>query len=226
MKKLFVLAMMALVTAGAFAQDKKHALLEGKDDVDLEDAYSGYMSVFYNHNLGCPDGMSPSGWGLDFNLIDLRWAPGKGHSVLSASLCDLSWDFNYLQRGHLFGYSGEKATIVPAAADMTKTRGRLLDFGITFPLGYTYEAEKWSAGVYVAPGMSFASFSNSYIQNGWEASNNFSRDEARISFRLDVKAAVWFNDFGVMVRYRPFSAFREDLFFAYTPLSVGVSFRI
>jgi hypothetical protein len=224
MKKLFLLALMALMTAGAFAQGGKHVIED--DDFDLEEAYNGYMSVFYNHNLGKPDGMSPSGWGLDFNIIDLRWAPGKGHSVLSASLCDLSWDINYLQRGHLFDYQGEKAIIKPADANMTKISARLVDFGLTFPLGYTYEGDKWALGVYVAPGMSFASFDNSYIQNGWQRTDNFRRDEARISFRLDVKAALWINDFGVMLRYRPLPALREDLFPAYNVISAGISFRM
>lgn len=224
MKRLFLLALVALMTASAFAQGKKHIIED--NDFDLEEAYNGYMSVFYNHNLGRPHGMSPSGWGLDFNLIDLRWAPGKGHSVLSASLLDLSWDVNYLQNGHLFGYTGGTANIVPASADMTRVSARLLDFGLTFPLGYTYEGDKWALGLYVAPGMSFASFQNRYIQNGWLATNDFRRDEARISFRVDVKAALWINDFGVMLRYRPLPALREDLFPTYNTLSVGISFRI
>lgn len=220
MKKLFFLCVLALTGICAAAQEKEDVTESG--DMDG----GGYTNIFYNYNIGVPHGMSSHGWGIDLSGMEFRWAPGNGHNIFSVSVVDLSFDIHYMERGHMLALSDDQGKIIPAGEGKSRLVSSINDFGVTLPLGYTYEASRWAAGIYVAPGVSFAEFRNSYLQDGWRHYDSFERDEARVSFRLDIKAGFWFDDFGIMLRYRPFPAFRTDIFPSYNTVSVGVSFRM
>lgn len=222
MKKLVALALLGILSLTAFAQTATHSY---KFEDSLFD-FGGRIGISYNNVSNVPDGMSRSGLGLDFCIMDLQYRVAP-NSILSLGVLDLQIDFRYLQKGNVFyasyynpqqpntslvyGYLdvfsdinfGNIPFILKALED-SRAKARLSDFTFSFPLGFTQKfGSRWAASLFVAPGVGLISYRNDYISGEVHHKDKFYPTKNRAGFRLDLKAVVWFEDMGLQLRYQP-----------------------
>ncbi len=181
-----------------------------------------HLDFYYNYNMGTPERLSHSGWGLSFPLSQIQYVSASERHILTIDLVSLSVDFLFPQKGHLFEDGG---SIVPAPAAYSKVRSRIYTLGMTIPIGYTHKfGSGWGAGISIAPGIDMATYQNSYTQNGTRYDNNF-HSTRNIGFRLDAIAAVWYYGFGLTFRYRPFSYLNQVCKKTGGVVSAGITLR-
>ena len=188
MKKLLISLLAAAICLGASA---------GKKDVRWD--FGAYAALSYNASFPLPGRMVTSGLGFDLSLINFKIYAAPG-TALSVGILDFMADFHYLRRGSMFLSDG----VAARAIDDARSKAHIGDFSFSFPLGITQKFNGyWSASFFVAPGVGFISYNNDYIEGETRHRDTFYPTRGRTGFRLDVKAAVWYQDIGLVVRYRP-----------------------
>ena len=171
---------------------------------------AGRIGISYNIVNNVPEGMSRSGLGLDFCVLEGQYMLTK-NSILSLGLLDLQLDFRFLQKGKIFG-SYPMGTIYNAQED-SRAKANITDVCFSFPFGYTQRfSSRWAASLFVAPGLGLVSYHNDYIADGVHYKDNFFPIRERAGFRLDLKAVVWFEDMGLMLRYQPVGFNKQSTF--------------
>ena len=230
MKKLFSVAAMALIGLSALAQT---TISYYKFD-DTAWNIAGRMGITYNFVTGVPDHMSHNGLGLDFCIFEGQYQLSE-KSMLSLGVLDLELDFRYLQKGYIFSTSkivkgclvtdGPWDAIVRAPED-SRAKSHLTDLVFSFPFGFTQKlANRWEASVYVAPGLGLIRYHNNYISEDVHYNSNYYPIRHRTGFRLDLKAVLWHEDMGLMLRYQPIGFTHENSDKKNQTISLGLTFR-
>jgi len=213
MKKIFLLLPLAAVCLSAGAQEPDH----------WNTAHVNHIDFMYNYSFQTPEGMSASGWGLDFPLYEIQFTTNNGDSQFTFGVVDFNFDFNFLKKGNLFDDDG---TIFTPPASYSKTEAVLTAIGITVPVGYTHRfGDSWGASVSVAPGIDLGRYRNSFTYDEIRHDDDFYKTTGRMGFRLDAKLSVWYEGVGLVVRYRPFSYLNQTLHTQSGLLSAGVTLR-
>ena len=130
MKKLFALAMTAIISLSALAQSSYNYY-------KFEDTawnVAGRIGSSYNLVNNVPEGMSRSGLGLDFCILEGQYMITK-NSIVSLGILDIQLDFRYLQKGNIFE-SVPMGDIYRAAED-SRAKAHITDVAFSFPFGYT-----------------------------------------------------------------------------------------
>lgn len=218
MKKLFALALLACASLSAQAQSYRM----GRSAWDSPWDFGGHFAITYNYVGGVPQHMSHSGLGLDFCFFEGQYHINS-NSMVSLGILDLQVDFRYPQKGHIFG-SSPVGSIIRATED-SRAKAYFSDVAFTFPLGFTQKFNaRWAASLYVAPGLGLVSYNNNYIAQEVHHRDNFFPIYNRASFRLDVKAVLWFEDLGITFRYQPVGFTLPDGGRKNQTFSVGLAF--
>ncbi len=206
MKKLFALAMTAIISLSALAQSSYNYY-------KFEDTawnVAGRIGISYNLVNNVPEGMSRSGLGLDFCILEGQYLITK-NSIVSLGILDIQLDFRYLQKGNIFE-SVPMGDIYRAAED-SRAKAHITDVAFSFPFGYTQRfSSRWAASLFVAPGLGLIRYHNDYIADDVHYHDNFYPIRERTGFRLDLKAIVWFEDMGLMLRYQPIGFNKQSTF--------------
>lgn len=206
MKKLFALAVTAVISLSALAQSSYNYY-------KFEDTawnVAGRIGISYNLVNNVPEGMSRSGLGLDFCILEGQYMITK-NSIVSLGILDIQLDFRYLQKGNIFE-SVPMGDIYRAAED-SRAKAHITDVAFSFPFGYTQRfSSRWAASLFVAPGLGLIRYHNDYIADDVHYHDNFYPIRDRTGFRLDLKAIVWFEDMGLMLRYQPIGFNKQSTF--------------
>ena len=206
MKKLFALAVTAIISLSALAQSSYNYY-------KFEDTawnVAGRIGISYNLVNNVPEGMSRSGLGLDFCILEGQYMITK-NSIVSLGILDIQLDFRYLQKGNIFE-SVPMGDIYRAAED-SRAKTHITDVAFSFPFGYTQRfSSRWAASLFVAPGLGLIRYHNDYIADDVHYHDNFYPIRERTGFRLDLKAIVWFEDMGLMLRYQPIGFNKQSTF--------------
>jgi hypothetical protein len=212
MKKLFALAATAFLSLSALAQTSYNYYKFHDTPWNI----AGRIGISYNIVNNVPEGMSRSGLGLDFCLLEGQYMITR-NSIVSVGLLDLQLDFRYLQKGKIFG-SIPMGFIYKADED-SRAKAHLRDFVFSFPIGYTQRfSSQWAASFFVAPGLGLIRYYNDYIAGDVHYTDNFYPIHERTGFRLDLKAIVWYEDMGLTLRYQPVGHNKQSTF------SIGLAF--
>lgn len=214
MKKLIITSLIALVGVSAFAGDN-----------DSNWDFCGRVGVTYNYVNNIPDGMSHSGMGVEFAIIEIGF-PVSSSTTLSLGLLDLQWDTRYLKNDRLFlGASADYVGLVNPV-EVEGSKAHLSDFTFTFPLGISQKfGGNWGASLYVAPGVGSVSYENRYTSLNVKHNDSFRPTKERFGFRLDVRAIIWYEDLGLTLRYQPIGFTAVGMDKSMQTFSVGLSFR-
>ena len=206
MKKLFALAVTAIISLSALAQTSYNYY-------KFEDTawnVAGHIGISYNLVNNVPEGMSRSGLGLDFCILEGQYMITK-NSIVSLGILDIQLDFRYLQKGNIFE-SVPMGDIYRAAED-SRAKAHITDVAFSFPFGFTQRfSSRWAASLFVAPGLGLIRYHNDYIADDVHYHDNFYPIRERTGFRLDLKAIVWFEDMGLMLRYQPIGFNKQSTF--------------
>ena len=206
MKKLFALAVTAIISLSALAQTSYNYY-------KFEDTawnVAGRIGISYNLVNNVPEGMSRSGLGLDFCILEGQYMITK-NSIVSLGILDIQLDFRYLQKGNIFE-SVPMGDIYRAAED-SRAKAHITDVAFSFPFGFTQRfSSRWAASLFVAPGLGLIRYHNDYIADDVHYHDNFYPIRERTGFRLDLKAIVWFEDMGLMLRYQPIGFNKQSTF--------------
>ncbi|MBO4624285.1 MAG: hypothetical protein J5646_02160 [Bacteroidales bacterium] len=235
MKKLFVSALLATIGFSALAQT-------AYGTYKFEDStwnIGGRFAIGYNYVTNVPDHMSHSGLGLDFCIMEGQYFITP-NSILSLGLLDLQIDFRYLQKGYIFSpveyypdYGHASGTNLPdgniagihQASQDSRAKGHMTDFTFSFPFGFTQKfSSRLAASVYVAPGVGLIRYNSDYISGDVHYKNGYYPNKNRAGFRLDLKAILWFEDLGLVVRYQPVGFTIADGGHKSNTFSVGLAF--
>ena len=221
MKKIIVSIMMAVICLSAVGQEVKDSAWNDNDDISLELGDSKWevgiqASFMYNYSLGAPEGMVHSGFGMELMPVEMRWK-GWNKGYVTVGILDMFFDWQFLQRGNAF------STVVPGAIDpVVGSVSNRFNFGIGFPIGISQQFGKdFGISLAAVPGMGFYNYSNDVDNDDIHLEQSFYPKKNRYNFQLDVKACIWYGDFGVIVRYCPLKAKDVNT----TILSVGLTFR-
>lgn len=210
MRKLFILLFAALPCFTAIAQEN-----DGK-----EWSPSGWSAVTYNYYLNVPDGMLSSGVGLDFCLFEYQINP-HSNTIFSVGLLDFIFDWRFLKTDLQFADDGSVGPIQIKDANAT-----LFDLGFSFPIGITQRlGRNISASLFAAPGIAWVNYRNTYSTDLVKHSDTFTARKGGAGFRLDVKAAVWFDFGGVFLRYQPIAFTPKGQEKKVQTISAGLAFR-
>ena len=210
MKKLLITLVAAAVCIGASAEKK-----------DIRWDFGAYAALSYNASFPLPDRMVTSGLGFDLSLINFKIYVAPS-TFLSVGILDFMADFHYLRKGSMFLNDGYA---VPAIED-ARSKAHTADFSFNFPIGISQRiGGYWAASLYVAPGVGFISYNNDYIEGETHHRDAFFPSVGRAGFRLDVKAAVWYQDIGLIVRYRPVAFKTAGTGKSLQTISVGLAVR-
>lgn len=231
MKHIFSVLMAALVCLGAAAQttdkDKEWSDLYGNnketssvlsdDDVDLG---FGYATVYYNCNLGAPEGMSMHGVGLELSGLYVGFSPWKD-GKLALGLLDFNIDFHFLQKGYQFSVDANSQIVpTPVTGIKNDLDASSRNYAFLFPVGYIHELGKVSCAFFAAPGVGWSDFSNDYKDADiCHTDSMWVRKSA--CFRLNLQAFFWYDHYGIGIRY----AFPKG-FDGPGMLSAGISFAL
>ena len=220
MKKIFATLMLATVCTLALGQNVKDSLWD--DDMkDLKSALEktkwepGMMMGFtYDYSFNAPNGLSNNGFGLDISLLEMKWK-GWDSGSFTLGILDFIIDWQYLLKGYAFDGLGG---IYPA----TEGKGHRADFFFGFPVGINQQfGDDFGITLQAVPGVGFYSYRNENVLGGVHREETLYPVKGRVGFRLNLKAILWYSDFGVIVRYQPLASKDMDT----TMLSIGIAFR-
>ena len=218
MRKLFTTLLLAAACTCAMAQTVKDSIW---DDKDIKFGTSNWevgvtFAATYNYNFGAPANMSNSGFGLDLSLLEMQWHGWK-NGFLTVGILDIMFDWQYLLKGYAFDGLGNPNNLIKEG----KAHRSNVTFG--FPLGFNQQFSKdFGISLAVVPGFDFYSYRNDYIDPlDVHHKQTMYPTKNRVGFHLDLKAIIWYSDFGIMVRYQPIPS--KDL--GTTTLSVGIAIR-
>ncbi len=219
MHKFFTVLLLSLACTGAMGQVKDSLWDNEKKDLKIDMGDSKWdlgisFGATYNYSFNAPSGLSNSGWGLDLSLLEMRWN-GWNSGSITMGILDLMFDWQYMQKGNKFSNVG---VITPASDG----KGYRNDFTIGFPVGINQQFGKdFGISLQAVPGIGLYGYQNEFVENGMRHRDYLYPDKGRVGFRLNLKATIWYSDFGVLVRYNPLAS--KD--FGTTILSVGIAFR-
>ena len=219
MKKIFAVLLLAAACTGAMAQDAKDSIWNEDKEINVKIGDSKWeispvLGATYNYSFNAPYGLSNSGWGLDLSLLEMQWNGWKNGS-LTLGILDVNFDWQYLQKGNKFDGLGG---INPALDG----KGCRADFTFGFPVGINQQFGKnFGISLIAVPGVGFFTYRNEYIAAGVHHKDLLYPTNDRVSFRLNLKAIIWYDDFGVMLRYQPLASsdLKTNIF------SVGIALR-
>ncbi|MBP5484203.1 MAG: hypothetical protein J6X99_08100 [Bacteroidales bacterium] len=218
MKKLLATIFLACAGIAAMAQ------VEGVESNSKWDI-GGSVAFTYNYNTNTPLHMSPSGFGIDLNTIEVQYHLSRT-TTAALGLFDLLLDFRYLEKGYIFNEDG---TVPEQVSVDGRAKAHYRDFTFSFPVSITQKFNSsWSMTLAVAPGIGLFSYNNNYVspygENSANHKDHFYPMNGRTGFRLDIKASVWFEDFGLTFRYRPIGSKNDSLNKVQT-FAFGLTFR-
>ena len=221
MKKIFATLLLALACTVSFGQNVKDSIWDDDlTNIDFGDSKWDMGIMFgatYNYSFNAPAGLSNSGWGLDLSLFEMHWKGWKGGS-LTVGILDMMFDWQYLQKGFAFDGNGNIFNDL-----VREGKGHRSNVFFGFPLGFNQQFSKdFGISLQAVPGFDFYSYRNEYIDvTNIKHKETLYPTKGRVGFRLNLKAVIWYSDFGVIVRYSPLA--NKDM--GTTLLSVGVVFR-
>lgn len=209
MKKILATLLLFAACTGAFAQKFEDPFKDSKWDLGFQTGFT------YNHSFNAPEGLSASGFGMEVMPIEMQWKGWKGGS-LSIGILDMFFDWQYLQKGYtLTGFEGGIFLYGDGKAHR-------FDLTLGFPVGINQQFGKdFGISLSAVPGVGFYSYHNQYEMAGVRHKETLYPTNGHVGFRLDIKAVIWYSDFGVVVRYQPIAS--KDM--GTTLLSVGITFR-
>lgn len=212
MRKLFATLLLAGVCMGALAQSNPaNDLLE--DSKWKVGAQFGFM---YNYNQTNVKGLNTSGFGLEIAPIVMSYQAWNGGSF-TIGLLDMFFDFQYLLNGNRF-VAG--ATIIP----IDGAKGNLCDISFSVPVGINQQFnEDWGISLTAAAGIGIVNYHSTYTEGDFRHTDSFHDTKNRVGFRLDLKANIWYQDLGLVVRYRPIAAKNNP--YGANIISGGIAFR-
>ena len=219
MKKIIATLLLAAACTCAFGQSVKDSIWDDDDHkISLGDSkwdLGATFGVTYNYSFNAPSGLSNSGLGLDLSLFEMQWNGWKGGS-LTLGILDFIFDWQFLLKGNAF--TGTDGGIVPAADG----KGYRSDVTFGFPVGINQQFGKdFGISLIAVPGVGLYRYNNDYILAGVHHEDSLYPTKGRVGFRLNLKAIIWYNDFGVLVRYQPLASPDMNT----TVLSVGIALR-
>ena len=218
MRKFFTVLFLCAVSTAALGQGIKDSLWGDVEKPDFGNSkwdVGVTLSFTYNHTLNAPSGLSSSGFGLEIAPVEMQWKGWRGGAI-TLGILDLFFDWQYLVKGHSF--ADVKGNIIPT----TDGKGDRFDFSLGFPVGLSQQfSDKFGISISAVPGMGMYRYKNEYTTPDARHKDKFSPLEKRAGFRLNLKATLWYDDFGVVFRYQPLAS--PDL--NTTMFSVGISFR-
>ena len=219
MRKLFTTLLLAAACTCAMAQTLKDSIW---DDKDIKFGTSNWemgvtFAATYNYNFGAPAGMSNSGFGLDLSLLEMQWHGWKG-GFLTVGVLDIIFDWQYLLKGYAVDGAGNIG-----GGLINDAKGHRTNVAFGFPLGFNQQFSKdFGISLVVVPGVDIYSYRNEYNDvAGVHHKEILYPNKNRAGFHLDLKAILWYSDFGVIVRYQPLPS--KDM--GTTTLSVGIAIR-
>ena len=224
MKRIIVTLMLAAACTCAMAQSVKDSLWD--DDKDIKDLnvkigeskweINPTFGFTYNYSFNAPAGLSASGWGMDFSLLEMQWHGWKSGSI-TLGILDFLVDFQFLQKG--FSFDGITAGGIAPALD---GKGQRTDFAFGFPVGINQQfGEEFGISLIAVPAIGFYTYKNNYNASGFHHSDTLYPRNKRVGFSLDLKATLWYGNIGVLARYQPLATPDMNT----TILSVGIAFR-
>lgn len=222
MRKLFTTLLLAAACTGAMAQTVKDSIWE---DRDIKIGASKWevgvtFGATYNYNFKAPAGLSNSGFGLDLSLLEMQWHGWKGGS-LTLGILDIIFDWQYLQKSYRFTPELAPDNLITGVND-GRSKGDRFDVFFGFPIGFNQQFSKdFGISLVAAPGIGIYSYHNDYVLGGIHHNDKLYPTSGRTGFRLNLKAIIWYSDFGVIVRYQPLPS--KDM--GTTTLSVGIAIR-
>lgn len=222
MKKLLATIFLACAGIAAMAQ------VEGVESNSRWDI-GGSVAFTYNYVTNTPQHMSPSGFGIDLNTIEVQYHLGRTTTV-ALGLFDLMLDFRYLDKGFIFeSVPMEEDTYVVEVKNAggfdSRAKANYRDFTFAFPISIHQQfSSSWGMTFAVTPGIGLISYNNDFAANGQHHKDHFFPVNNRTGFRLDIKAAVWFEDFGLTFRYRPIGS-KDDRLNNVQTFAFGLTFR-
>ena len=218
MRRFFTVLLLAAVCTAAMGQGVKDSLWGDVEKPRLGNSkwdMGATMSFMYNHTLNAPSGLSNSGFGMEIAPLEMQWKGWRGGAI-TLGILDMMFDWQYLVKGHMF--ADVSGLITPA----TDGKGSRFDFTLGFPVGLSQQfSRNFGISLEAIPGMGLYSYKNEYIALGARHKDRFYPLDKRVGFRLNLKATLWYDDFGVVFRYQPLAS--PDL--NTTMFSVGISFR-
>lgn len=219
MRKLFTTLLLAAACTCAMAQTVKDSIW---DDKDIKFGTSNWemgvtFAATYNYNFGAPANMSNSGFGLDLSLLEMQWHGWK-NGFLTVGILDIMFDWQYLLKGYAFDGTGYIYDL-----GIKNAKGLRSNVAFGFPLGFNQQFSKdFGISLVVVPGVDIYSYHNQFNDNaGIRHKEVLYPTKNRAGFHLDLKAILWYSDFGIIVRYQPLAT--KDLIT--TTLSVGIAIR-
>lgn len=198
MRKLFATLLLAGVCMGAMAQsapaNPANELLEhSKWKVGAQ------FSFMYNYNQTNVNGLNNSGFGLEIAPIVLSYEAWRGGSF-TIGLLDMFFDFQYL-------FSGNRFFLGTGIIPVDGAKGNLRDISFSVPVGINQRLdENWGISLTAAAGIGIVNYSSTYREGDFKHTDSFHDTKNRVGFRLDLKANIWYQDLGLVVRYRPIAA--------------------
>ena len=182
-----------------------------------------HINVFYNYALGAHIHLASSGWGFDFPLMGVQYSSADEKDLFTLDLVNFSADFSYVKKGCSITPGG---MLVHWDSAYGGGKWRIATLGFTVPLGYIHRFNyHWSMGVSVEPGVDMMIIRCSYTSEVARTTETHRPKENGFGFRLDAKVAFWYNDIGLMLRYRPFSCENQGMHHLTGLLSAGITLR-
>ena len=207
MKKVFAILAAGLLCFGAFAQES--SILEDWED-KIEGSQDEFVSSFaflnftYNNFLAAStmDGVDMHGWGLEISALHIGFNPWK-NGRFTLGLFDMAFDNGYLLPNWTYVIDAVNKDITVAKIAPEGNKSRVLNFAFMFPIGYIqkFGDSRWSAGIFASPGFGFNSYNNEWVESNVRRSEDLNIDRGGGYFRLDLKAMIWYQNFGIVGRY-------------------------
>ena len=225
MKRIIVSLLLAAACTCAFGQSIKDSLWDNEDkDLNMKIGDSKWelsptMGFTYNYTLDAPAGLNNSGFGVDISLFELQWK-GWNSGSITLGFLDCIMDWQFLQKG--FRFTPETAPLMITGVNDGRSSGNRFDVSFGFPVGINQQfGRDLGISLIAVPGIGFYTYKNDYVSNGVHHEDVLYPTSGRIGFRLNLKATIWYGDFGVLVRYQPLAS--KDM--NTTILSVGFALR-
>ncbi len=176
----------------------------------------------YNHLMGTPDKLTPSGWNASISIISLRYRPWRDGNIFSVSwLLDVSQ--NYLQKGYAYADNGSILPTPPLWQNVERSTYNSESFGLQ--IGYTKEFGDWKAGAFVIPTYENVHLINKYSLIGIDGIQHQDKLCNYDNFRLGFKVGAWYQDFGLSLCYKPVIGSPSTTLPQYDALQLGFSVR-
>ncbi len=203
MKKflLSALAVLAVISASAQGAGREYETpLFGSQRGEMYPKWScaplSGLSFGHAHRFDAPARTKASGMYYDVSFCELRFRPWQNGNCFSLGL-EYAGENYRLDAGATFNERGE---IVDLPASRAKGKSTFCEGNFYADLGYSYEWNRLCVGVFACPGFGFGIAQSRYRPAG--TSLWMQQDlESSATFRLALKAGVWYSNFGFIFGY-------------------------